>query len=170
MARRPASTRLGHLGFTLIDLMVAIVIVGILTAVALPTYRSYVLRSHRAQVRALLEDLAAREERYAMNHDGYATNFDFYLVNPASGGTASSGLTQFYIDPDARNSATLTGDSIYQVGFSPAPSTTTFTLQASAIGPQAEDHDCAVFTLQSNGLRSARNTTGADETSQCWGH
>ncbi|MDE2150543.1 MAG: hypothetical protein KGJ55_12110 [Gammaproteobacteria bacterium] len=156
-------------GFTLIDLMVTLIVVAILTAVALPTYRSYVLRSHRAQARSILEDLAAREERYAMNHQDYATNFDFYLVNPASGSTAGAGLTAFYIDSEGRNSVTANGDSIYKIDFAPAPSATAFTLEAAAVGGQTDDHDCAVFTLQSNGLRGAQNAGGGGNTDSCWG-
>ena len=59
-------------GFTLIELMVAVMIVGILASVAVPSYTGYVAKSRRAQAKQLLMDLATRQEQYMLDNKGYA--------------------------------------------------------------------------------------------------
>ncbi|SDR77301.1 type IV pilus assembly protein PilE [Halopseudomonas xinjiangensis] len=61
-------------GFTLIEVMIVVVIVGILAAIALPSYREYVLRGNRAQGQALLMEAAARQERFYAQNSAYVTD------------------------------------------------------------------------------------------------
>ena len=67
-------------GFTLIELMIVIVIVGILFAIALPSYQSSVLRGHRADAQGILMDISAREERFMAQNNTYTTD-----INTAAG-------------------------------------------------------------------------------------
>ena len=50
-------------GFTLIELMITVAVIAILAAVAMPSYREYVLRGNRLEAQSLLSDAAARQER-----------------------------------------------------------------------------------------------------------
>ena len=59
-------------GFTLIELMITVAILAIIAAVAIPSYTSYVDRGKRAEARAALLDIAARQERYYSNNRKYA--------------------------------------------------------------------------------------------------
>ncbi|CDF86540.1 hypothetical protein PKB_5227 [Pseudomonas knackmussii B13] len=56
-------------GFGLLELLLALAILGILASIAIPNYQAHVLRANRVEGRALLMDAAARQERYfAQNH------------------------------------------------------------------------------------------------------
>lgn len=62
-------------GFTLIELMITIVIVGILAGVALPAYQNSVKKSHRSAAQAEMLDIANRQQQYLLTSRGYATSF-----------------------------------------------------------------------------------------------
>jgi len=51
-------------GFTLIELMVTVVIIGILASIAFPSYQEFVKRGNRTEGQAFLSEVAARQERY----------------------------------------------------------------------------------------------------------
>ena len=61
----------GHEGFTLIELMVTIVIIGILVGVALPGYQNSVRKSHRSAAQAEMLDIANREQQYLLANRSY---------------------------------------------------------------------------------------------------
>ena len=61
-------------GFTLIELMIVLAVIGILTAVALPSYRSYIARGIRSQGQQFLIDLSQRQEQYFLDARAYATD------------------------------------------------------------------------------------------------
>ena len=61
----------GHDGFTLIELMITIVIIGILVGVALPGYQNAVRKSHRSAAQAEMLDIANREQQYLLANRSY---------------------------------------------------------------------------------------------------
>jgi len=79
-----ASPSLKHRrGFTLIELMIAVVIVAILAAVAIPSYQQYVIRGKRAAAQAQMLDIANRQQQYFLDKRTYATKAqlqDFYSL------------------------------------------------------------------------------------------
>lgn len=75
-------------GFTLIELMIVVVIVAILAAIAVPSYRAHVVKANRADAMAVLQSFAQAMERYyAQNntYDGAAAGTVFPAQSPIEG-------------------------------------------------------------------------------------
>lgn len=139
-------------GFTLIELMIVVAIVGILSAIAYPSYAEYIRRGHRADARAGLLQAQQWLERAATATGQYPMASPTFVM-PAS-------LT-WAADPTKR----------YTIGFKnpPAPSGAVFTLIATrkAATPQATDK-CGDLTLTHTGARGADNYTVTDVEAECW--
>ena len=61
-------------GLTLIELLIVIAIIGILAAVAVPTYTGYMVRARRADAKTILEQVRAAQEMWRGEHGSYAVN------------------------------------------------------------------------------------------------
>ena len=119
-------------GFTLIELMVTVAIVGILAAVAYPSYTRYIIRSNRTAAQAQMLDIANREQQFLMANRAYATK--------------AALETSGYALPTA-----LTGRYSYdiEVGADTVPAFT-ITFTATAGTPQAAD---GPLTFTSEGVK-----------------
>lgn len=167
----PGGGRYRARGVTLLELMIAVVVVGVLASLALPSYRSYVLRSHRAVVRALLVDLAAKLEVEALRTGGYPDSFDFYLADP---GSSLRGEREFFItssgmvigDPDDPGyDAVIYGIRLVTTAAPAGEAVRDYTLTARAVHGQRDDGDCLELSLSASGLRGANPGRSED----CWG-
>jgi type IV pilus assembly protein PilE len=136
-----------HKGFTLIELMIVVVVIGILSAIAVPGYNYYIMRSKRAAARTAIQNTAQAEERYFTQNNGY---WSF-----AAGSTISNGWVN-YVGNDY-NSRT------YDLSTAVTPATTTtaasYTISAA---PVFTDTLCGTLTLSSTGLQTPTSP------SDCW--
>lgn len=117
-------------GFSLIELMIAVAIVGILAAIAYPSYREQMLRTHRSDGQAALLDTAQKLETFFVNNGTYTTSLD--VINASA--TSTEG---FY---------TL------EVTGCPIANCYTVTAKPTAQGGQNSD-SVTWFSLDSRGLR-----------------
>jgi type IV pilus assembly protein PilE len=81
-----------HHGFTLVELLVVMAIIGIIAVFAYPSYEAYVVRNNRAAAQAVLLDVAQRQQQYLLDSRSYAT----WAQITAAGVTVPSNVSQFY--------------------------------------------------------------------------
>lgn len=60
-------------GFSLLELMIVVMVLGIIAAIAYPSYNNYVERANRSEGQAFLLDIAAKQERYRSQNNSYIT-------------------------------------------------------------------------------------------------
>ncbi|HEX8955906.1 MAG TPA: type IV pilin protein [Burkholderiaceae bacterium] len=110
-------------GFTLIELMIAVAIVGILGAIALPIYRGYVISGQVAEATNNLSALRAKMEQYYQDNRTYLSNGTIYSPCDASNSlpTLNGGLKYFQIDCTSNGSWKSTSYTLTATGVTGKP-------------------------------------------------
>lgn len=133
-------------GVTLIELVVVMVIIGILAAIAVPSYRQYVVRSQRVDAKSALLALATAQEKFYLQCNTYATAL-------AGASSCADGEVAF---------GETSEKGWYALSITAADGAG-FTVRAvpSAGSPQATDARCSWFQVTDRGVRTASDPS-------CW--
>jgi type IV pilus assembly protein PilE len=131
--------RRSNRGFTLIEIMIVIAIIGIVMTIAAPSLTEYVKKGRRTEVAGLLSEQAQILERFYSKNNvytgitGLSTGNDFYTITP-----------------------TLTDQTFLLTA-------------ARKTGTAMATDKCGDFTLTNTGVRSMVNATAGLTTKDCWG-
>lgn len=130
-------------GFTLVELMITVAIIGILSAIALPAYNDYVLRGKLTEAFSELATMRVKLEQHFQDNRTYATGCEAGTVAPLPSGTK-------YFTYDC-----------------PTRTSTAFTVRATGIAAQGTNG--FIYTIDQNNAKSSNITkSGWTNNTSCW--
>jgi type IV pilus assembly protein PilE len=129
--------------------MITVAIIGLLAAVAVPSYTRYIQKSRRNDAKTSVLDMASREERFFTTNQVYTST----ATNLGYPGAFPVGIP----DPNAVT---------YNISVAISPTTSTsFTVTAAPVGPQTLDA-CGSYTVNETGVQGV--TGGTLSATECW--
>ncbi|MBE0345736.1 type IV pilin protein [Pseudoalteromonas peptidolytica] len=131
-------------GFTLIEVMIVVVIIGIMSAIAYPNYTDYVRRGARAEAMTVLLDAANKQEQFFVDNRRYSNDLGAIGV-PRETGNGYFVITLQNVTVD------------------------TFRVVATATaGPVRGDQECPALTIDELGVRGVAGVVGQAQIDRCW--
>jgi type IV pilus assembly protein PilE len=142
------------IGFTLVEVMIVVAIIGILAGVAYPSYLEQVRKSNRSDAKIALSDVAQRLQRCFTAHSTY---------KPTTAGTCD------VVDQVTSAAGITSTEGFYVVKLDSADhQVATYLLKATPIAGQRQAQDkCTLFTLNQAGVKKAYKGS-TDITDECW--
>jgi len=140
-------------GFTLLEILTALVVVAVLAAIAIPSWRNHQLRVQRADAIAALIVVQEQQDAYFGRNARYADGA--LLTAPKPAGLGLSGKSP---------------QGFFEIELSSGADGLGYLVTARAATDKGQTHDtrCVSFTLDHNGLRRAADSAGNDRSADCW--
>jgi type IV pilus assembly protein PilE len=143
-------------GFTLIEIMIAVAIIGILASIAYPGYTAYTIRARRIEGQLALLENMQRQERYHSQHNTYVA-FDADAVGPGAAFFKwHSGAAAAHSAYELRGQACPGQPIALCIELQALPGT-------ARVDASFRDSECATLTLDSVGRQGATGTLA-----RCW--
>lgn len=136
-------------GFTLIELMVALAILGLIVAISLPSYRQSIRKSNRSDAHISMSRLATLQEKFYFQNNNYTGDFADIISGASSGAPV------------------LSDEGHYTITLSVTGGGSGWNMIAVPIDDQAGDEECVSLTLTSFGAKTALDIDGAANP-DCW--
>lgn len=137
-------------GFTLIEILVALLIVGILASIAVPSYANYVKRANRAEAQSVMMEAAQYMQRFYAVNNAFNKNVDGVPVNAL---------------PAHLSQAPRRGGKTHSIALKDL-SEHSYTLELTAAPDYQEP--CGTMTLKHTGVKGVKGADSGMTVSNCW--
>ena len=145
-------------GFTLIELMITVAVIGILAAVAYPSYTQYIVRANRSAAQSFMFSVANKQEQYMLDARIYA------------GGSTALADLNVTVPAEVSSKYTVTVTCTMPTaagGCTAVAGTPAYVITGTPIGTQlSNDAKCGTLTLNQLGTKTKSGTASA--VADCW--
>lgn len=162
-------------GFTLIELMIVVAVVGVLAAIAYPAYTESVLKGRRAQARAALSELLMQQERYMTQNNcylGFTNSNNVASASAPSPSSACGGVTASSV-PFKNYAGENLANASYMLTATVCPGSGNNTLSIAncvklVATPIRTDAAVGNLEITSSGTKSCTGTASSSNFRLCW--